>query len=357
MSPRHSFSDLVRRWSLRSCFTAAALLLLALGCNDADSPTEPGITSSPEVTSSQDADPQFAVASNTWTFRRDMPGERFGIATATVPNAAGQSILYAIGGSSATGGSLSRVQAYNVATNTWSYKAPLPGPLKNLNGAAVIDGKIYVPGGQVTNISESSSLYVYDPVANTWTRKQMPEAGFGGVTGVIQKKLYVVLYCPDFDNCAFPQRWLLRFDPLTEKWDYLATPPEGTGSVGGTIGNKFYLGTVCCGAEQSVLNVYDPTRNTWTRKTTNLAVRFGAASTVLGAKLYMIGGMRCNSDGSCTQVRTTNVYDPGTNRWTTLAPVPRTRPGASAARVFLGGRARIELVGGTLPGNNLQYTP
>jgi hypothetical protein len=353
MPSRHSLIGIVRRCSSR-CFSAAALLLLALGCSDADSPTEPGIAGSPEAMSSPDADPQFAIATNTWTFRRDMPGERFGVAAATVSNAAGQSILYAIGGNSATGGSLSRVQAYNVATNTWSYKAPLPGPLKSLNGAAVIDGKIYVPGGHVGGDNFSSKLYVYDPTANRWTEKQMPEEGSRGFSGVIQRKLYVVMYCPDFDICAFPQRWLLRYDPVTDHWDYLATPPRESADVGGTIGNKFYVGNSF--KDPNVLDVYDPTTDTWTQKTTNLAVRNGAASVVLGARLYMIGGNRC-ADGSCTAVRTTNVYDPGTNRWTNLAPLPRTRPGASAARVFLGGRARIELVGGTLPGNNLQYTP
>jgi len=332
------------------CLAASALALAAFGCDSADSPIEPTSTS-PEVISAPEA-PQFAVASNTWTSRRDMPLERHGPATATVPNASGQSILYVIGGSSAAGGSLSRVQAYNVATNTWSYKAPLPGPLKRLNGAAVIGGKIYVPGGQVTSDQESSKLYVYDPAGNTWATKQMPEAGFGGITGVIQNKLYVVLYCPDFDHCSFPQRWLLRYDPATDQWTYLATPPEGNNGIGGAIGNKLYLAN-----QANVLKVYDPATDTWSQKTTNLAVRFSAASVVLGAKLYMIGGRVCNSAGSCTDVRTTNVYDPGTNQWTSRASTPTARRGASAARVFLNGQARIELVGGTLPGNNLQYTP
>jgi hypothetical protein len=349
----YSSSGSVSRRGLWSCLSGTALLLVALGCDDADSPTEPTLATSP------DAAPQFAVASNTWTSRRDMPQERFYVAAATVPNAAGQSILYAIGGrTSSPFGSLSRVQAYNVATNTWTYKAPLPAPLRAMNGAGVINGKIYVAGG-ITGGEKgySDALYVYDPAANAWTEKRrMPTFGFNGFTGVIQNKLYLVTHCTDFDWCAFPGRWLLRYDPVTDSWTELATPPRNAeNGVGGTIGNKFYVGAVF--DQPNVLDVYDPATNTWSRRTTNLAVRLGAASTVLGAKLYMIGGSRCNSDGSCTTVRTTSVYDPGTNRWTNLAPLPRTRPGASAARVFLGGRARIELVGGSLPGNNLQYTP
>ena len=76
-----------------------------------------------------------------------MPYERWGLAVADVPNAAGQSILYAIGGQTATGTPLGRVQAYNVATNTWTWKASLPLPLSETNGAGVINGKIYISAG------------------------------------------------------------------------------------------------------------------------------------------------------------------------------------------------------------------
>ena len=48
--------------------------------------------------------------------------ERYDFAAATVTNAAGQSILYTIGGRSATGGPLTKVMAYNPATNTWTLK-------------------------------------------------------------------------------------------------------------------------------------------------------------------------------------------------------------------------------------------
>ena len=76
------------------------------------------------------------TASNTWIARADMPGtERWHLTVATIPNAAGQSILYTIGGKTSSsdfdgnGGSLDKVQAYNVATNTWSPRAALPLPV------------------------------------------------------------------------------------------------------------------------------------------------------------------------------------------------------------------------------------
>ena len=43
--------------------------------------------------------------------------------------------------------------------------------------------------------------------------------------------------------------------------------------------------------------------------------------------------------------------------WTTAAPLPTVRYGVAAMRVFFDGRPRIEVVGGSAPGNNLQYIP
>jgi hypothetical protein len=71
----------------------------------------------------------------------------------------------------------------------------------------------------------------------------------------------------------------------------------------------------------------------------------------------VIGGLQRNADGTITQVRTTSVYDPATNAWTNRAPMPTMRSRFSASRVVLNGMARIEVVGGSRPGNNLQYMP
>ena len=164
-----------------------ALASLALACSDPA--TEPQAPDAPAT-----AAPELAVAANPWIQKADMPStERWGFAAATVTNSAGQSILYTIGGTTATGGSLSKVQAYNVATNVWTYRASLPIPLYWSNGAGVIKNKIYISGGLPNPHGFSAALYVYDPVKNVWARKRdMPNPGFRGVTGVINNKLYVV---------------------------------------------------------------------------------------------------------------------------------------------------------------------
>jgi hypothetical protein len=52
-----------------------------------------------------------------------------------------------------------------------------------------------------------------------------------------------------------------------------------------------------------------------------------------------------------------SVYDPATDTWRGRAPMPTVRSGIGASRVVRDGQARIEVVGGTRPDNNIQYIP
>jgi hypothetical protein len=65
----------------------------------------------------------------------------------------------------------------------------------------------------------------------------------------------------------------------------------------------------------------------------------------LRGKLYVL------KDGS------TSVYDPTTDSWTSKAPMPIRLATITASKVLVNGQPRIEVVGGTRPGNNLAYIP
>lgn len=328
---------------------ALALSWLALAsCRDAT--TEPQT-----AVGTPAADPAFAVTSNSWITRADMPfTERYNLATAAVTNAAGQSILYAIGGRSASGGSLGKVQAYNVATNSWTTKASLPMPLYSTNGVGVIGGKLYISGGVASYKNYRPELFMYDPATNTWTRKRdMPNTTFRGVTGVYNNQLYVLTGC-DQENCAsYSQVAFYRYDPGTDRWTTLPRPPRyHDWGFGGFIGGKFHVtGTY------RELDVYDPASNQWTTRAPMPRRRWLGAGVALGGKLYVIGGYTENLDGTISAVRTTSVYDPATDTWTNKAPLPTARTSFAASRVVFDGQPRIAVVGGSRPGNNLAYIP
>jgi N-acetylneuraminic acid mutarotase len=318
-------------------YTLLGLAVLALA-SCADETTAPSTT--PTV-----AGPELAVAHNTWLTRRDLPFEVRWPAVAVVPNSAGQSILYVIGGGQPPYDfSADRVQAYNVATNTWSQKARLPYPLYATNGTGVVNGRIYVSGGYYLDENShigapepSAALFQYNPATNTWTKNAgMPENGANGVTGVINGKLYVVSSCfepvPDdyyYQECGWveggrPGRSnFFRYNPVTDRWARLPSPKAEyhENHMGGVLYNKLYL------TDGKTIEVYDPVTNQWTMKVTGGQVRLRAAATVQGGLLYLIGGYQLRQT-----LRTTKVYHPIPNTWTTAAPMPTGRSDISAMR-------------------------
>jgi N-acetylneuraminic acid mutarotase len=313
--------------------------------------------------------PQLAVTSNTWLTRANVPSDRRQVTTATVTNAAGETILYAIGGKTLTSGwcsgTLSKVQAYNAATNTWTNRASLPAPLTETNGAGVINGKIYVSGGCFGYKAYSRQLWMYDPVANTWTQKHpMPFTSFAGTTGVINDQLYVMASCDGQEDCegddpaGYPYYWgFLRYNPASDTWTRLRSPANGdvySHGAAATIGKKFY---VTGGWLNRATEAYDPATNTWANKASMGSPRYDAAYVASAAKFYIMGGVRTNPDGSRTVVATTSVYDPATNIWTHKAPMPTARTLIAAGRVVVNGQTRLSVVGGLRPGNHLQYIP
>jgi N-acetylneuraminic acid mutarotase len=327
-------------------------------CGD-DTTTEPTPTAEPSASA-----PELAVASNTWITRANMwSTERFDFATAVVTNASGQSILYAIGGRTATGAPLGKVMAYNVSTNTWTTKASLPRPHYGTNGAGVLNGKIYISGGcfqlSCTYSGYSNRLFMYDPATNVWTEKsRMPDMGAWGVTGVISGKLYVLSGCYEapestnwFDDCDTEPANFFVYNRVKDRWSTLPSP-TGThySAVGGVIQGKFYV----TGSEGR-LEAYDPATNQWTTKTPqpNPGVA-RAAGAPLEGKLFVVGGRRGSQSPALSR---TIAYDPITNTWKFKAPLPTGRLGIAASRVFLNGQPRMEVVGGSRPGNNLQYIP
>jgi N-acetylneuraminic acid mutarotase len=346
---------------------AAALLIVTAACQD--TPTEPQQAVEPAA---EFATPAFAVGSNSWLTRADMPNDRGNATAASVTNAQNQTVLYVFGGrrvraNGSAGAQLRDLQAYNTATNSWTFKTPSPGPIEYSHGARAIGGKIYIAGGKEGFSASSRLLWQYNPAADSWTRKRdLPVEGSAGVSGVINGKLYVLTRCEDCDNPDYlppnDPRFFGAYDPAADQWTPLALPPGGRDhqhGAAGVIGGKLY---VAGGRETSALDIYDPATNQWTSGASMGSIRGYTASAAVAGKLYVIAGARFvyNSDGtpaSSEAVETTSRYDPITNTWKNLTPSPRGGSGLAADRVVVGGQSRIDLVGGPRPGNNLQFVP
>ncbi len=144
----------------------------------------------------------------------------------------------------------------------------------------MIGGKLYISGGVASYKNYRAELYVYDPAANTWTRKRdMPNTTFRGVTGVINEKLYVFTGCDQEDCNFYEPAAFYRYDPTTDRWTTIPKPANyHAWGMGGTIGGKFY---VAGGSNQ--LDVYDPATNEWTTRAPMGSPRWIGAGAALAA--------------------------------------------------------------------------
>jgi N-acetylneuraminic acid mutarotase len=320
------------------------LAVLGIGACQSD-----GTPSGPEMEPGVEVRADVAPAANTWVKRADMPTGRSGLVAAAV-----NGVVYAIGG--ATGEATAKVEAYfpNLTSFVlWGTKAPLPAPRVYPHGAAVLGGKIYVPGGLDAGHNPTKTLYRYNPATNTWTRKaDLPRAGFGGVSAAIDGKLYVyVPYGPD-PYGPDPDAALYRYDPSTNAWTQRAQPPAfQRGAAVGVINGKMYLAGGMSAQNQllATLRVYDPASDSWTLKTPMPTARAVMTGRAIDGKLYVAGGY------SSKTLDVTEVYNPATNSWSVKAPMTTPRYGAASAVVS----GKLYVIGGGNQGGkaNEMYTP
>jgi N-acetylneuraminic acid mutarotase len=278
-------------------------------------------------------------------------------------NSAGQSVVYGFGGCDVVQSvgaqcTVSRIAIYNAVTDAWTFdNPPEAAAVWRSNGVGTIGGKLYSSGGYNThdpNDGLSDGAWAYDPAARRVTRlADMPKFTAEGVTGVINGKLYVL---PGFcDANGWPRpgyceqepfRRLYRYDPATNKWGARRSAPHFHRSgAAGVIGGKLY---VVGGLNVADLDVYDPTTDTW-KTLAPIPTAGRAIGTALQGKLYVIAGSNAY------------VYNPGTNKWSSIAAPTWGHDGV--VRVVINGKPKLLAVGGLhgprfdIPNNTEVYTP
>ena len=302
-------------------------LVLALGaltlgaCAEDRSPTQPESGTEPASPPSLAA----ALASNTWTLKAAGIGSRYELSAGVVPDASGQSIVYTLGGREEDGGCGGGIASYKIGTNTWTGKGP-GVYMYNSNGVGKIGNTLYISGGETYCGGYwhiDGSFYAYDPATNTATRQPTspPKLTAGGVTGVIDGKLYVLPgfcnsdYYPNPGYCETqPFRRLFRYNPATNLWATKQSAPHyHAGGAGGVINGMFYVagGSNFYGPQiEASLDRYNPATDTWTTLAP-LPAAGAARGAVLQGKLFVVL--------QTTTGRRAYAYDPATNKWTVKA--------------------------------------
>jgi len=246
----------------------------------------------------------------------------------------------------------------------WATRQAMPAAVLDAGGTA-LDGKLYVVGGK-TSSGHQSTMVIYDPAADRWAAGASLPAAYPAVenpaVAAYNGKLYV------FGGSTGPFSGAVAnaavFNPANSSWTMLAAMPTARGgATAQAINGKLYVvgGMDGNGASLASVEVYNPANNTWSSATPLGTRRDNPGSATFGGTLYIFGGR--TRDANDTEVdgtlATVEMYDPGTNTWTSRAPMPTGR--RTMVVGTLNGRAQVmggerTSTGGTFPQNE-EYEP
>jgi len=147
-----------------------------------------------------------------------------------------------------------------------------------------------------------------------------------------------------FDNIAYLAT-VEAYDPLTQTWTTRAPMPTGRANPAAARANDgriFVFGGRNGSASLNVVEAYDPSSNTWATMAPMPTRRTGpGAAAAYNGMIYVIGGSQVGFPE--VWVRTVEAYDPLSNTWATVAPLPTARSHFAAV---LGMDGRIYAMGG-----------
>ncbi len=256
----------------------------------------------------------------------------------------GNQIIAAYGYSS---GDTNLTRIYNIASNSWSFGSPAPGPASS-EGTAVSHGdSMYALGGRNGAGNDNNR---YAPATDTWTvLAPMPTARDGLGAAVVGDGIYAIGGRPQTAGpcTGFGSEiaTVERYDIPTNTWSTVAQLPSARSDVGAIDhGGKIYVFGGCAGGvPTNEVDIYNPVTDTWSLGTpmpTARAPFYGVG--IKGDGIYVMGGE--NAFGAPSAAN--EVYDIAHNSWSSATPLPHPRGEMGVASH--GGR--IYTVGGALPG-------
>lgn len=238
-----------------------------------------------------------------------------------------------------------------VDDGVWTLGVNLRQPRSEIKAAA-LDGRIYLVGGLLAGDRPSPTVEAYDVAASAWLDlAPLPVALHHMGVAAANGRLYVTDGYDAADWVAdVKSGW--AYEPETDSWSQIAdmpSPRTAHGTV--TIDDLIYVIGGDAPEDTTGLWVYDPQTDRWDTTRTSLPTpREHVAATVLDGKIYVVGGRWPVFQGNLSVVE---VYDPATDSWSRWADLPTPRHGMGS--VVLDGRWYV-MAGATGAGGKVQHT-
>lgn len=308
----------------------------------------------------------YDTVADSWARDDNMPTKRSEVVAVNL-----QGKIYVIGGRDINHVILKKVEIFDPSQpsgSRWTTGTPLPAPRAGA-AAGAINGKIYLFGG-VDDTGPLISGLVFDPATNHWTPgtpplPDMPIAGTGR-SAVLKGKLFII-------GCGVQSKQVEAFDPTSNTWD-TTYPDLPTGRNDGGVASdqdsqKIY---VAGGGDTNPLDeldilslapgppvitnptdldflstneVFDPgnSSNPWASVSRMPTARAAFGIAAADGKIYVGGGTVTN--GCSSAIGILEAYDPATDSWATLPPMPTPRSHLAAAAIS-GVNTKIYFIGG-----------
>lgn len=265
-------------------------------------------------------------SSSSWVQRGSME-----VARSEIPAAVIEESIYVPGGlvSTAQGvGVAASMEVYHVETDTWQPAADLPSPRHHSMSVAV-DGRVYLLGGFGDAFDPWATGWVFEPQPHGWGEiADLPLSVGAGAAVEIDGIIYVAGGVPLGTS-------LYAYDPRADTWETLPSmsqPREHTAAVV-FDGELWVLGGRWEEAMLNSVEVFDTDTGSWSSAPSMQEARSGFGATVLGDSIYVAGGEVFDQSNGfvATALDTVERFDG--NKWTFGEPLPRRLHGAPLVTV------------------------
>jgi len=263
-----------------------------------------------KITQATTTSQTIASPESRWRVLASMPTARGGLAVTAYENH-----IYAIGGDT-TNGVTGRVEKYDPTTNVWVQLLRKPIPVTDVN-AAVIGGRIYVPGGRTSTEFVTDALEIYDPIRDTWLRgSNVPIALSAYAMAAFEGQIYLF---GGWDGKKYLNS-VFNYDPGQDKWTALTSMPEARAFAGAAVaGGKIYVIGGYDGKQALAVNeIFIPNHKgieaSWENSEELPTSCYDMGIGSVGDNIYIVARQGASKISS--------IFFPITNRWQAFDPPP-----------------------------------
>jgi N-acetylneuraminic acid mutarotase len=300
-----------------------------------------GLPPSPAATATAAAATAATLDQSRWQAETPLPEGRRGMASIAYENS-----IYIFGGETPQGvtGSTLRIQMDN---NTWDTLAAKPTPVTDVQ-AAFIGEQVYIPGGRTSNGQLTNTFEVYNLRLDQWSQlPPLPVALSGYALVAVDGRLYLF---GGWDGVKAVST-VYSYDPEANTWQpraALSSPRAFSGAVA-LEGRIYIIGGSDGTHALSTVQVYFPQRDpsgaaAYEDRSPLPEGRSAAGTTVIAGLIYVFGGQGdTQPEGGLAPLQ----YAPLADHWTAFDRSP-IAIGAGLALVPLD--ARLHVLGGSTPG-------